>query len=258
VTEWLPPTGVVWALWGAAVAVPLGLLAAARRRPSPTELATFGLVALAATRHAKFLVLVVLVGAPLALGALDALLDRAAPRGLPLLRRPLGAGASLALAAAIGVANLLGNAAFVARHRLGVGLDPGTWPVQAVAWLRDHPTGPRVLTDLTGGNLALWHLAPTRRVALDGRNTAVYEPEWVDRFLAAWVLGDLDALLAQAPADVLLLPAQGALFERARAAPEWALAFRDPLAAVFVPAPRAPAAPVLRDALPEAIAFPGP
>src|SRR5262249_44085338 len=109
--------------------------------------------------------------------------------------RPRGAAASLALAAAIGLANLLGNAAFVARHPLGVGLDPGTWPVQAVAWLRDHQTGPRVLTDLTWGNLALWHLAPSRRVALDGRNTAVYDPAWVDRYLAAWVGGDLDALL---------------------------------------------------------------
>ena len=257
VTEWLPPTGALWWLWGAATALPLLLLALGRRRPRAVELATFLLVAAAATRHAKFLVLVVLVGLPLALGALDAALERLAALRRAPARRPLSTGAALALAAAIGAANLLGNAAFVARHRFGVGLAPERWPVQAVAWLREHETGPRLLCDLTWGNLALWHLAPERRVALDGRNTAVYEPAWVDRYLAAWVGGDLDALLALAPADALLLPSRGALFERARARPEWALAFHDPLAAVFVPASQAPRAPALLASLPASVEFPG-
>ena len=58
-------------------------------------------------------------------------------------------------------------------------------------------------------------------------------------------------------ADALLLPSSGALYERARAEPAWALAFEDPIAAVFVASHPALAAPVRLDTLPEAVDFPG-
>jgi hypothetical protein len=258
VPEWRPPTGVLWLLWGVAAAVPLAMLAMARRIPRATEGVTFLLVVVMSARHAKFLVLLVMVGTLVAFDALPAIWQRALARRPQLCRLTLSRAAALGLAGAIGLASFLGNLDLVTRHPLGVGLDRDRWPVQAIEWLRDNPTGPRVLTDMTWGNLALWHLTPDRMVAMDGRNTAVYDAAWVDRFLTAWVEGDLAGILDEHGADVLILPASGRLYERARVDPVWVLAFEDPISAVFVPPDRAPDSTLRLGTLPAVVEFPGP
>jgi hypothetical protein len=258
VPEWRPPTGVLWLLWGVAAAAPLALLALSRRSPRATEGVTLLVVLLMSARHAKFLVLLVMVGTLVAFDALPAIWQRAVARRPQLRRLTLSRGAALGLAAAIGLASFLGNIDLVTRHPLGVGLDRERWPVQAIEWLRENPTGPRVLTDMTWGNLALWHLAPDRMVAMDGRNTAVYEAAWVDRFLTAWVEGDLAGILDEHGADVLILPPSGRLYERAQVDPVWVLAFEDPVAAVFVPPDRAPESALRLGTVPAVVEFPGP
>jgi hypothetical protein len=70
-------------------------------------------------------------------------------------------------------------------------------------WLNERP---RILSDLTWGNLAFWHLAPERKVAMDWRHAAVYEPAWVDAFLTVGTEGDLAAVLGEQGAEVMILP----------------------------------------------------
>jgi hypothetical protein len=258
VPEWRPPTGVLWLLWGLAAGFPIALVAMARSMPRLTEGVTLAVVTVMSARHAKFLVLLVMMGVVVSFGALPRAWERASTSFRTLRRLKLSHAAALGMAAAIGIAGLIGNLDGLLRHPLGVGLVPEKWPVQAVAWLRHYPTGPRVLTNLTWGNMALWHLAPDRKVAIDGRNTAVYDATWVDRFLTAWVDGDLEGVLGEHGADVLILPRSGELYERAQADPAWMLAFEDPVAAVFVPPDRAPASVLRFDTVPAVVDFPGP
>lgn len=81
------------------------------------------------------------------------------------------------------------------------------FPVQATAWLADAGVSGDLLVTFGWGEYAIWHLQPRMRVSMDGRRETVY-PDSIYRMYLRFQngVGDWDAFLKAAPADVALLP----------------------------------------------------
>ena len=73
-------------------------------------------------------------------------------------------------------------------------VEPVHYPIEAARWLADNPVGTNVAVPLHWGSYLIWH-RPELRVSVDGRNTTIYDDNWMDDYLNAWSDGTAGQIL---------------------------------------------------------------
>jgi Ala-tRNA(Pro) deacylase len=132
---------------------------------------------------------------------------------------------------------LLALGVAASQRRLGFGFEPGRFPVDAVAWLRQSRLPGPLFNSYNYGGYLIW-AHPDEKVFIDGRNVTVYEPALLDELVA--VLDEPQRFLAlerRYGFRLALLQHRGggaALFEWLRRRPEWRVVYADERAAILV------------------------
>src|SRR5688500_79138 len=221
----------VFAAW---TVVPLLALALALRHTRLAE-ATLFLGAVAATyRHVRFLPLLVIFGCLVLATATAPLWQRLTSEGLRRrLDSPVAAGV---LAAALALLAAPALARDARRKGLQLEVDVRQVPVLGTRALSQLGLSGNLATRLDWGGHAIWHLWPSWRVSIDGRNLTVYPESFVERQLIAYDRAEPLAGLEGQPIDAVLFESGGPGFEGMARDPGWALIYRDPLSALFLPA----------------------
>ncbi len=206
-----------------------------RRLWEAAALALLGAMSIQHQRHAPLFGLANLLLSPLHLA--DAA-RRLAPHCATLLavfrRRPIQLAASLALAGA-GWFCVRASVATPREHPFTMEVPRDTYPVAAIAFMRDHGLTGNTLAFFDWGQQMLWEL-PENPVSFDGRMDTVFPPALMEahwRFYAGEAPGpalDLNG------AGLALLPTEcgGVDFLRRSG---WALVYRDPLATILAKNP---------------------
>ncbi len=235
IQEWFSPNfhqPMAWPLLAFLLAL-LATLGLSRRRLSATEallLAGTGAAALYSARHAPFLAL---AGAPLlARQAEDLFAGPARRRPLsPLMRRGL-------IVVLVGLVALLDVRLFrtVAGNTQA---QEETYPVAAVAYLREHGLGERIFNTYQWGGYLIWQGFP---VFVDGR-AELYGDKILSEYLqTAHVQADWEAPLQRYHVDTVLIETGSPLAVVLAESGRWRAVYRDKLATVFVPVGAGPAA----------------
>jgi len=181
ISEWQPI--VIMSLWGAVylilLAVTLIGLVYSRRESSPARLVIIScaaLLPLIALRHGPLFALAIAVLAAEHIG--DAW-ERWSPSRLPSQRfgdgwrlRPWLAGLSLLGAIVLAGLSLPNFRCIRLDPRLG-----GSYPVRAIALLKQSGVSGNLAVHFDWGEYALWHLSPRIKVSLDGRRETIYSDE---------------------------------------------------------------------------------
>jgi hypothetical protein len=219
-------------------------LALRSRRPGPTRVAVataLWCLALAVSRLDAFFAIAVstLLAVPIADAVKRWLRGRVQPAQPPseLLGRALINGAVVVVLLAVATAGVRSNASCLSFGDPATAPEPG-----AVEFIRQSGLRGRFLTYYNDGEYAIWHLAPSVRISMDGRRETVYTDAIVDahfRFYAA---------PEQAPefpdtigADVVWLPnafRAGPALESGR----WQPAFVGPVSSIWTREPPVPRA----------------
>jgi hypothetical protein len=114
-----------------------------------------------------------------------------------------------------------------------VRLDPATTPQRAVDYLARAGAEGNLVVLFDWGMYAIWHLAPSMRVSMDGRATTVYPAEVLRRHVAflqcapGWRAGLDDA-------DVALLSPRFPVYRELAGESSWRLAYEDDASGLFV------------------------
>lgn len=177
--------------------------------------ASLAIVTALGMTSARFLPLVALVAAPLALEGLVTMGER-------LRATPVSIVASLLAVLAL------------SEHvrRPGFGLARDAFPEHAAKFVRERDLRGKLFNDFHFGGYLIWALADRSPVFVDGRSMAVYDVDFV-RQAATAVDAQLDALIDRYGATIAIVPPDkrmGALQRR----PGWGLVFFDDAAAVLV------------------------
>ncbi len=108
------------------------------------------------------------------------------------------------------------------------------YPRDAVAYLRQHPVGGRLLNEYAWGGYLIWNL-PGQRVFIDGR-ADLYEYAGVlnDYLDMARLEPNTAFLLRKYQVGTCLLPREHALATYLEARPDWRLVYSDPVGVVYV------------------------
>lgn len=231
--EWNAPSG---AMAGLIVVVVLGVVASfgfARARVRPELVVGFGIAVVASFRAAKFVELVLLLAPVLVAPQVAVLYARA--RALPDGERLDVATRSWGVLIAVGGVLALYVARFTPAG--GVHASAELYPLEALASLRGTPPH-RLLVPLGWGGIAHATL-PGWTVSLDGRNTTVYEPAWVQAHSDAMDTGDLEVLLRGDPEVALVWT--GGPVDEALASRGWEAVVTTPTATVRARVPLQPA-----------------
>lgn len=120
-------------------------------------------------------------------------------------------------------------------------------PARAVSVLRASGARGHLAVFFDWGEYAIWHLAPTLRVGMDGRRETVY-PDSIYSAYQDWMNGapDWKAYLSEGPADVALVPTGSVAANLMGLDPAWALGYADRTATVFARSGSAAAAAIRR------------
>jgi hypothetical protein len=113
-------------------------------------------------------------------------------------------------------------------------LDPHT-PVDAVAWLADHPELPGMMwNDVVFGSYLI-HALPERPVWIDTRIQVIYTPEQAERYLMVQsARPGWEDLLEQQGVNLLVLAhTQPALVEAVKGSDRWCMKYQDDAALIF-------------------------
>ncbi|TVQ94713.1 MAG: hypothetical protein EA397_01005 [Deltaproteobacteria bacterium] len=231
--EWNPPSPTMLAVLLCAALLPFAIGALNRRRVRPTAWIALAIATIQALQHAKFTALVLLL-APICLAEvlgpdLRARLSRDFDLDF-LGRSPVGLGAALLLALAIG-------SPMWPEHAGRIPVNPKLYPTRAIEWL-DGASSPRegtLMTPLGWGGIAIYHLSPRWRVGIDGRNTTVYSPAFVQQISHAWDTGDLSAL-PEPPPTAFLGQTGTPLIEALAREASWEVVYEDETATVLMSA----------------------
>jgi len=113
-------------------------------------------------------------------------------------------------------------------------VDPGDYPVGAVAFMRQHGLRGNILGEFGWGQYLIWQLAPGSKVFVDGRYDSVYPESIVNQYLDFY-FGNVRArqTLDAYPHDFVLLPVKAAGRAVTASAPAWRLIYRDRTAVLF-------------------------
>jgi hypothetical protein len=220
-------------LYAAWTVAPLVGLALALRHTRLTE-ATLFLAAVAATyRHVRFLPLLVIFGSLVLATAAAPLWERITSERV---RQLLGSARAAAVPAAVLALLAAPALARDARRKgLQVEVDVRQVPVLGTRALAQLGLSGNLATRVDWGGHAIWHLWPTWRVSVDGRNLTVYPESFVELQLAAYDHGEPLAGLAGHGVDAVLVESAGPGFEGMTRDPAWTLIYSDPLSALFLP-----------------------
>ena len=241
ISEWQPAAGAT--LLGVLVVAGAVLVVSvlARRPPAlPLTVMMVGSV-LATLRHARFFVVVALVGAV----AVAEVLPLAVAR-LQRPRRGISVRRSYAPAALVMMAGAAGLIFTVQAPERLAGLEvlDGSAPVGAAEFLEAEQLGPNLASHLEWGGFFIATLSDDYKVAVDGRNLTVYDDEWVDGYLRAMQAGTLLGVSGLEMTDVWVLRPDSAQVEALDASSAWTRAYGDAEAVVFVDPARWPRPPV--------------
>jgi hypothetical protein len=242
VSEWkrLTELPALWPAYLAMVLPPLGLLLWRPRRARLTETILFLGSAVLAYRHLRFLAPLAIFSSLVMATALGAWWQERHDREATpaLLERPAWLAALTALLVLWAAPRWISD---WQRKGLALEVDPRLSPILATRFLAEHDLGPNLATRLDWGGYAIYHLWPRYKVSLDGRNVTVYPGDFVAAQIAAYDGGAPLAGLGSFRVDAALVESAGPGFEGMQRQPGWALVFRDPLSAVFLPRERAEA-----------------
>jgi hypothetical protein len=238
--EWAPVWRDGWAParsgWGVALGLlsALALVAAAqplvrKRLPLSYWLVGAGFLLLG-LRTARFVPMAALALAPLALGGLTGLQERA--HSLARQRMVTRLCAVLLAAGAAGV--------WHHARPLGLGIQPGDFPEGAANYLRRTPLKGPMYNDFFDGGYLLWALQRRHPVLIDGRAMALYGVAFVARVFDQQP-GDLDKLLGAYSCGFAVVYNDQRLRE-VQARPGWQLTWLDDRAFVAVDSARNPQA----------------
>lgn len=108
------------------------------------------------------------------------------------------------------------------------------YPVGAVAFMRSHQLSGNVLARFEWGQYAIYHLAPSSRIFVDGRLDLVYPPQVIDQYVDFFAGTPGGArLIDRYPHDYVLMPTGYPAYKTMLARTDWRLIYRDPVAALF-------------------------
>jgi hypothetical protein len=191
------------------------------------ELALFLFAVVMTALHARALPLFAIVFAPL----LADMLGRWVPNYEPDRDRHV-LNVFLMAAIALGAASV-----FPSRHALEASV-AGTYPAEAVEYLRQHPQPEPMFNDLGFGGYLLYGLGPRHRVFIDGR-LEIYIPVgvWSDYLHITRLDPEAPGLLEEYHLQSCLIPSGSGLATFLQASPEWQKVYRDRLSVLFVRKP---------------------
>jgi hypothetical protein len=178
----------------------------------------------AAAMHRRFLLLFVIVFAPL----LALVLARRIPRYEPGRDRP-------ALNAALAVLILAAMVYFFPSHESLEGRVAGYYPHRAVEYLRENPVDGTVWNEYGWGGYLIWTMGPKHKVFIDGR-ADIYEYAGVldDYLRIARLAPDALPLLRKYGVEACLVRREAPLATLLGALPEWERTYADSVSVVFV------------------------
>ena len=215
--------GIFGKVSAALVLLTLACVIASWRRFRAGELLWLGGMAIVLLQMGRMAPLFAIIAAPLAAVALPGLSDRVLSRG-PVL-------ATLALSLGVGVWRV--SREFPTRritlaqwmNRLGPSVP--AYPTAAADFVADHvpPAHGRIINEFNWGGFLEWRLGSRYQTLMDGRTQLFTRQFW-----SATYLGDATtrtALLADAHADVAILPKQKSLFANELRSLGWSVAWQD-------------------------------
>ena len=112
--------------------------------------------------------------------------------------------------------------------------DPGTFPVQAVDWIGNHPLKGNMFNDLNWGGYILYRLWPGKQVFIDSQSD-FYGEALIRQYAGVFTAdGDWDGELRQYNVSWILVSPKTNLAKAASTAPDWQLAYEDSVAVIYV------------------------
>lgn len=138
------------------------------------------------------------------------------------------AGLPLALAAALLILGSTRNP-----HRIQPVED--TFPIAAVALLKQSGVSGNLVTQFEWGEYVIWHLGPQVKVAVDGRRETIYSTATYRQYMN-FIFGvkDWDALLRQHWTDMALVKQHEPIYNLLTLKPNWMMVYEDSKSALFV------------------------
>ena len=110
----------------------------------------------------------------------------------------------------------------------------GSYPVRAVKLIKDSGVTANLAINFDWGEYAIYHLAPSVKVSVDGRRETVYPPTvYLENQHFMRGLGDWDALLENHDTHLALVTTGSPAFNLMKLKPGWRLIYDDPLAGLF-------------------------
>lgn len=256
ISEWEPISGTPAVFFWIYLLVPLALWLWAQRWRHIGLFVMFAGSTLLTVRSGRFLVLMGIFGSLVAVEAAGSLVRKARDAGrLERYRTVLDPRVALASGLVLFLVTGVSFSRTVASGGSAVQLDPGLYPIQATRWLEGQDVGPNLAVPLAYGGYAIWHLGPEMKVAVDGRNITVYEPDWVDRYLQALNEGRALEVLDASLVDAWMLPTDSPQIGALQRTGRWSVAYRDPVAVVIL---RGAHETVVGPPPPRSVEFPGP
>lgn len=208
-----------------------------RRAWEAVTLALLAGMAVLQLRHAPLFALANLIFTPPHLAdALQRLAPQAASLRQLLQRRLI----ALPLAGALVAVGVIALGASLAPPRSApftIEVPRDTYPVTAIAFMREHGLTGQTITFFDWGQMVLWEL-PANPVSFDGRLDTVYPDAVRDAHWRFYAGEDPGPALDLGAAAVALLPTAAGAVDRLRQS-GWTLVYRDPLASVLVREPAA-------------------
>ncbi|HKZ06067.1 MAG TPA: hypothetical protein VJU81_11395 [Methylomirabilota bacterium] len=237
ISEWQPLLlatlqGLIYVLLVAAAAAGWTYSRRARSLPLLGVLVVCALLPLIAWRHVPLAALAIVVLAGEHIGDAWARWARAYTRRIPSPSAP--ANQVLVAAATAGAVLFVALAA----PRLGcIVIDPPSalgQPVRAIGLLRASGVSGNLAIDFDWGLYAMYHVAPTLKVSMDGRRETAYDHRAYNQNLDFKLgLGAWDALLREYDTQLALVRRSQPADNLLRLTPGWTLLYEDPLAALF-------------------------
>jgi hypothetical protein len=110
----------------------------------------------------------------------------------------------------------------------------GSYPARAIGLIKSSAVRGRLAIHFDWGEYAIYHLAPSVKVSVDGRRETMYRRDvYVENLNFMHGRGDWDALLENHDTQLALVSSGSPTFNLMKLKPGWHLIYEDPLAALF-------------------------
>ena len=237
ITEWMPVTlqdtsFFHFKIIGAAILV---VLLFSGRRNQGWEVTVLIFTGFFALKHQRNIVFFGITAAPYLAAGITTMVHSAARRyGRLILSNSFQILIGIVFTvAAVWHAILGGN--IYTRSGGGIVVDPNTYPVSAVEFLKQNRFQGNLFVFFDWGEYAIWKLYPDCKVSIDGRFRTVY-PESVirDHFTSADHVAKMIRVLAKYPADILLYPRTPFTASLMEEKKMWVYVYSDRLSLVFL------------------------